>query len=84
MASAAAGAATAVGIAAADGFLLDKVLKGWRPNQFLEGPLKDFIGIKCFAGGSPFAKGRLLLALPFETAFDHISIDISRIVLYST
>ncbi|HWY09118.1 MAG TPA: hypothetical protein VNY24_19810 [Candidatus Acidoferrales bacterium] len=46
VASPVAGAAASVGIAAADGFLLDKVLKGWRPNQFIEGPLKKFIGIE--------------------------------------
>lgn len=34
---------TALGISAADMFLLDKLLKGWRPNQFIEGPLKKFI-----------------------------------------
>jgi hypothetical protein len=34
---------TGIGISAADQFLLDKLLKGWRPNQFVDGPLKDFI-----------------------------------------
>lgn len=46
VASPVSGTTTALGIAAADGFLMDKVLKGWRPNQFIEGPLKDFIGMK--------------------------------------
>jgi|HubBroStandDraft_4_1064222.scaffolds.fasta_scaffold122466_2 hypothetical protein len=32
-----------LGISAADTFLLDKLLKGWKPNQFVEGPLKKFI-----------------------------------------
>jgi hypothetical protein len=45
LASPVVGAAASVGIAAADGFLLDKILKGWRPNQFIEGPLKHFIGM---------------------------------------
>jgi hypothetical protein len=43
MASPAAGIPASIGIAAADGFLLDKVLKGWRPNHFIEGQLRDFI-----------------------------------------
>jgi hypothetical protein len=25
-----------------DTFLLDRIVKGWRPNQFIEGPLKKF------------------------------------------
>lgn len=32
-----------VGLGAADAFILDKLIKGWRPNQFIEGPLKDFL-----------------------------------------
>ncbi len=38
-------AATAGGLAlsAADAFLLDKLLKGWRPSQFIEGPLREFL-----------------------------------------
>jgi hypothetical protein len=35
-----------LGISAADAFLLEKLLKGWHPNQFVEGPLKDFIKIE--------------------------------------
>jgi len=38
-----AGAALATGLNAADYFLLDKLLKGWKPNQFVEGPLKKFL-----------------------------------------
>ncbi|MBZ5696557.1 MAG: hypothetical protein LAN36_14505 [Acidobacteriia bacterium] len=34
---------TSLGISAADAFLLEKLLRGWRPNQFIEGPLKSFI-----------------------------------------
>ncbi|MGC2136278.1 MAG: hypothetical protein WA627_00800 [Candidatus Sulfotelmatobacter sp.] len=40
-----AGAALATGVNAADYFLLDKLLKGWKPNQFVEGPLKKFLKI---------------------------------------
>jgi hypothetical protein len=39
-----AGAAVGVGLSAGDYFLLDKVVKGWKPNQFVNGPLKDFGG----------------------------------------
>jgi hypothetical protein len=28
---------------AADEFLVDKLIKGWRPNQFVEGQLKKFL-----------------------------------------
>jgi hypothetical protein len=28
---------------AADEFLVERLLKGWRPNQFVEGPLKRFV-----------------------------------------
>lgn len=38
-----AGAAAANALSAADYFLLDKMLKGWKPNQFVEGPLKQFL-----------------------------------------
>jgi hypothetical protein len=37
------GAAAGFGLSAADYFLLDKLLKGWRPNQFVNGPLREFI-----------------------------------------
>ncbi|MGO9518872.1 MAG: hypothetical protein ACLPND_17700 [Candidatus Korobacteraceae bacterium] len=40
-----AGTAAAVGLSAADFFLLDKLLKGWKPNQFVEGPLKQFLRV---------------------------------------
>jgi hypothetical protein len=39
-----AGAAVGIGLSAGDSFLLDKVIKGWKPNQFVNGPLKDFVG----------------------------------------
>ncbi|MGA8491338.1 MAG: hypothetical protein WB711_13000 [Terriglobales bacterium] len=38
-----AGMALATGLNAADYFLLDKLLKRWKPNQFVEGPLKKFL-----------------------------------------
>jgi hypothetical protein len=43
--SGAGGIGTAVGVAtsALDEFLLDKLIKGWRPNQFVEESLKDFL-----------------------------------------
>lgn len=36
-------ALASVGLGAADAFLLDRVIRGWKPNQFIEGPLKDFV-----------------------------------------
>jgi hypothetical protein len=33
----------AQGISLADATLLDKILKGWRPNQFVNGQLSDFV-----------------------------------------
>lgn len=39
-----AGAAVGVGLSAGDYFLLDKLIKGWKPSQFVNGPLKDFVG----------------------------------------
>jgi hypothetical protein len=38
-----AGTAAATALSAGDFFLLDKLLKGWKPNQFIEGPLKQFL-----------------------------------------
>jgi hypothetical protein len=38
-----AGAVVANALSAADCFLLDKILKGWRPNQFVDGPLREFL-----------------------------------------
>jgi hypothetical protein len=34
-----------LGIGAVDTFLVDKLLKGWRPNQFVEGPLRKFLKV---------------------------------------
>jgi hypothetical protein len=36
-------ALASLGLGAADAFLLDRVIRGWKPNQFIEGPLKDFV-----------------------------------------
>jgi hypothetical protein len=38
-----AGMLAGVALSAGDTFLLDKFLRGWKPNQFVEGPLKDFL-----------------------------------------
>jgi amino acid transporter len=37
------GTAAGVGLGAADALLLDKFIKGWRPNHFIEGPYKSFV-----------------------------------------
>ncbi len=39
----AAGLAAGAALSAADSFLLDRLLKGWKPNQFVEGSLKEFL-----------------------------------------
>ncbi|WP_147320266.1 hypothetical protein [Rhodobacteraceae bacterium W635] len=36
------GTATGVALSAGDAFLLEKLTKGWKPNQFVEGPLRQF------------------------------------------
>ena len=36
------GTASAVAVSAADAFLLDRLLKGWKPNQFVDDSLKKF------------------------------------------
>ena len=38
-----AGTAGAIGLSALDTFVLDSLVKGWKPNQFVEGPLRDFL-----------------------------------------
>lgn len=40
------GTATGVSIGAADTFLLDRLLRGWKPNQFVERSLKPFVGVR--------------------------------------
>ena len=42
------GLGTAIGIAltAGDSFLIEKLLKKWKPNQFIDEPLKNFLGKK--------------------------------------
>lgn len=37
------GAVATTALSAGDAFLLDKLLKGWKPNHFIEGPLKQFL-----------------------------------------
>jgi len=32
-----------VGVGIANTFLLDRLLKGWRPNRFIQGPYKRFV-----------------------------------------
>jgi len=39
----AAGVAAGIGLSASDYFLLDRLVKGWKPNQFVEGSLKPFL-----------------------------------------
>ena len=36
------GTTLGMGMGALDSFFLDRFLKGWRPNQFIEGPLRNF------------------------------------------
>jgi len=37
------GAATGIAVSAFDNFVLDKLIKGWKPNQFINDDLLDFI-----------------------------------------
>jgi hypothetical protein len=37
---------TSLGLGAADSLLLEKLLAGWKPNQFVNGPLKEFAKLK--------------------------------------
>jgi hypothetical protein len=37
------GTAVGVSISVADTFLLDHIIKGWKPNQFVDGPLRKFV-----------------------------------------
>ena len=39
------GTATGVAISAADAFLVDKLIKGWKPHQFVEGELKPLFEV---------------------------------------
>lgn len=41
-----AGPGVGVGVGAADAFVVGRFLKGWRPSQFIEGPLKEFVDTK--------------------------------------
>jgi hypothetical protein len=38
--------AAAFGLGAVDSFLIERLLKGWRPDQFVNGPLSTFVGVK--------------------------------------
>ena len=42
-ATAVAGPAAGLGVGATNTFLVDQLLKGWRPNRFIEGPYKKFV-----------------------------------------
>ena len=35
---------TAQGLGLADATVLDRILKGWKPDQFVEGPMSKFVG----------------------------------------
>lgn len=37
------GTALGIGLSAGDTFFLDKIVKGWKPNQFVEGSLRKFL-----------------------------------------
>jgi hypothetical protein len=37
------GLVTGLAVSAADGFLLDKLITGWKPSQFIEGRLRPFV-----------------------------------------
>lgn len=38
------GAITGAALSAIDYFLVDQIAQGWKPNQFVEGPLREFLG----------------------------------------
>ncbi|MFH0980414.1 MAG: hypothetical protein V2A79_02615 [Planctomycetota bacterium] len=38
-------------LGAVDAFLVEKVAGGWRPNQFVDGPLRGFVDGKQDSGG---------------------------------
>jgi hypothetical protein len=38
-----AGTVLGIGVGAGDSLVLDRISKGWRPNQFVEGPLQKFV-----------------------------------------
>jgi hypothetical protein len=37
------GTAVGLGLSVGDAFLLDKIIKGWKPNVFVENELKNFV-----------------------------------------
>ena len=40
------GTAAGVSIGAADSLLIDKLIKGWKPNQFIDGPMRKFFATR--------------------------------------
>lgn len=38
------GVLAGIGLSAADSFLLEKILGGWKPSHFVSGPLREFVG----------------------------------------
>lgn len=40
------GTAAGAAVGAADTFFLDRLIKGWKPNQFIEGPYRQFVDTK--------------------------------------
>ena len=41
------GATAGFAVGALDALYLDRFIKGWRPNHFIEGPYREFMEIKC-------------------------------------
>lgn len=37
------GTASGLALSAGDAFLLDKLVKGWKPNQFIDNTLQEFV-----------------------------------------
>ena len=37
------GTVAGLGLSVADAFILDRLIKGWKPSQFVQGPLREFI-----------------------------------------
>ena len=38
--------AAAQGLSLADATVLDRIAKGWKPDQFVNGPMSEFVGIE--------------------------------------
>jgi hypothetical protein len=39
------GTSAGISVGAADSLLLDRLIKGWKPNQFIDGPIREFTSI---------------------------------------